>query len=532
LENRSVIDSGSPAERTARELLPKTTQAQIDALRWQLNLPPETSPREAPPATRQSELWSDAQRVGGTCLAKLEELLCRQIDRPAPTYWLYVSCATGTKNTAAYQYFFERLTVKLRARGICRDEDLRHLDLITSPDPIKWESWSLRAMQECRILLCLYTREYFDGSYCGRVWGAFLDRLEAQFGFRSPAGSPPPLIIPILWGPPEENPGILPRVVRSVPVPEFRFDPEYRDKGLFFLQKLTRAKRDGYEQRYDAILEAIAEQVQAEARLHALESDPDIAPLLDISDVFHQAADEPGGSTRYARFVFLVATKQSISYLREAECYGDEPEHWRPYFPSSDEALQSIVVLCARELHKTAYVIRLDGAFLATLRSADRSGEPIIVIADPWTVYTRQFSTFEQDYDSAQLSYSRLLVCWNDKDAETKKEWPKLREILKTRAFPTKYNSVFPQAIRDEVISPEQFRRELTEAILSSQGQSLDEVKDPKVATGHAFLRPSVLGSRPSPQDAPPGSVRVAGTDSGSFISRPQMRGPDGGYPG
>jgi FxsC-like protein len=531
-----VIDRGSPAENAARGLLRLSTVAQMDDLRFRLNLSLETSSREAAPASQQLELWLAAKAAGGTRLADLDELLCEQQGKHAPAYWLNVSCATGEKDATEYERFFSRLCAKLKARGICPNEDLRHLDLIRSPDPIDWPSWSLRAMQECRVLLCLYTRDYFDGTYCGKIWGAFLDRLKAELGLDLSAGNPPPLIIPILWGPPEENPDILPRVVRTVPVPQFTFDPEYQDRGLLFLQKLAVAKREGYEMRYDAVLDAIADQVQAEVQLHALHRDLDIPPLSEILDVFHEAPSGPGtavsGTAPYARFVFFVATKQRISVIRDPASYGNEPEHWRPYSPQSEDILQWTAMSCSRELGRTAWVICLDSAFLDNLRSADRRGEPIIVIADPWTIHARIYSTYEQDYDSAQLSCTRLLVCWNDKDGETSKHWSKLRETLKKSAFPAKYSSVYPEKIREEVVSWEQFKREVTTAILSSHAQILDEVKDQRVATGHPFLRPPNLGTSPSNEDAPPEPVRIARTDPVRFISLPQMQGPVGGPEG
>ena len=516
---------GSRVEDEAIGLLSRSTQVQVDELRLRLRLQPSTLTGDAPSASRVAELWEDARKAGGTKLAELDEWVRKQQAKPYPVYWLYVSRAIGENDTSVYQSFFDRLASNLQDKGACPQGDLRYLDGVNPQEPDVWSPWSLQAMQKCRILICLYSKNYFNNPYCGKVWGAYLQRLKSQLGYEITSDQSPPLIFPILWGPPEENPPILPRVARNLPDRNEALQTEYREKGLLFIQKQARAKRNDYEARYDAILNILSAQIKETIQEHRLEDDFDIPPLATIPDVFRQVPLQSNDGVPYARFVFFAATKNEISGLRDPASYGDDPKQWRPFYPDSKLTVEWTTFTSAHAAGRTADVVRLDDRFLATLRSADKNGEPIIVLADPWTTHSGIYATYVRDYDGAELPGSRVLVCRNEHDLETSSFWPILRKTLVETAFRLKYQAGRPQ----EIVSSDQFNQELANAILSAHTQILNEAPAPRVASGLQFVRPGNIGEHQPVNSTIPGPIRTVEGDGINSIAQPRVQAPIGG---
>jgi FxsC-like protein len=515
---------GSRVADEAISLLSKSNQPQIDALRLRLDLPTGGLPSDAPPASRVAELWEDARKAGGTTLAILDDLVREQQRKPAPVYGLYVTRAFGENDQSLYQTFFDRLASKLQQAGVFPQGDLRHLDAINPREPDVWSPWSLRAMERCSILICLYSKDYFSNPHCGKIWAGFLQRLKSQLGYDVDSGNSTPLILPILWDPPEENPPILPRVARNIQDRSQAFDAEYRQKGLLFIQKQARAKRDDYEAKYEQILDILAAQIGAAIQQDQL-TEEEVPSLADLPDVFRQGPSQLNAGVPYARFVFFAATRKQISGLRDPASYGDEPKQWRPYYPQSSEAIEWTTFDSAHTAGRTADVVRFDDNFLATLHSADRNGEPIIVLADPWTTHSRIYQRYEEDYDSAELPGSRFLICRNADDAETKTNWNILRHTLVKTAFRRKYEA---GRVR-EIVSFDQFREELANAILSAHKHILDAVEDPRVASGLTFVRPGNIGQHQPLNGEISEPVRTATSDRITSIAQPRVQAPVGG---
>lgn len=523
---------GSRVENAAVDLLLHRVEPQLDALAVQLNLQTGGST----PAEKASSLWKAAESAGGTVLADLDELMRQQQNNPdlLPDYWLFVSRASGENDDAACQIFFDNLVKKLRVRQVVPAQgDARHLDSINRQQPDLWSPWSLRAMQRCRVLVCLHSKNYFSNPYCGKVWAAFLNRLEAQFGYQFRVGDPPPLIVPVAWGPPDER-FILPRVARDIPDP-LSFDDEYVQKGLLFIQKRAQANRDDYPFRYEMLLDKLAGHIAAIANAQPLAEDADIPPLARLTNPFrqppgeHPAEEEQPGS--YARFVVFAATNQSpydISGLRDVSCYGPSPQKWRPYHPQSMERVEYTVSVCATAAGRTADFIPLDEEFRHALRSAALKQEPIIVLCDPWTAQSRIYDRYERAYDDAEAPGSRILVCRNGEDSETTKNWNKLRSTIVKLAFPLKYLSFWPARFRDDV-RLERFRDELTEAIVAAHNQTLTDAPSPAPLMGLSFIRPQNVGV-PSPATDPDAvPVRAAFKSGLEAIPQPRVQSPSGG---
>src|SRR5712691_5549675 len=112
-------------------------------------------------------------------------------------------------------------------------------------------------MQQCRALVCLFSKPYFSSLYCGKVWRAFRQRLEAAAG----AGPLPPLIFPVLWKGALDLPLIRPRAVEDLQLPDLTAAPPYNEGGVRALLQQAMAGRDNSRQVYDEFVGTLASQV-------------------------------------------------------------------------------------------------------------------------------------------------------------------------------------------------------------------------------------------------------------------------------
>jgi hypothetical protein len=163
-------------------------------------------------------------------------------------------------------------------------------------------------------LVCLYSRAFFKSVYCGRVWRAFLTRL-AIYG-KLELNSPH--VLPVLWGPPSDNPKVLPKVARDLEFDHSRLGALYYEYGLRFLLDQAVANRGNYKQAYDACIESLATLVLQVAQTDPLPFDPHIPSLEAIESVFPEPGHgEKREGAEIANFIFFVARKMEISTLRD-----------------------------------------------------------------------------------------------------------------------------------------------------------------------------------------------------------------------
>jgi len=67
----------------------------------------------------------------------------------------------------------------------------------------EWEKTITKALQESKMMVCIYSPGYFKSSYCGKEWEVFQRRRDEYIKQRKAAGekdpSLPPVIKPVFW---------------------------------------------------------------------------------------------------------------------------------------------------------------------------------------------------------------------------------------------------------------------------------------------------------------------------------------------
>src|SRR5437660_4800530 len=124
-------------------------------------------------------------------------------------HWFFLSYARIDRDN------YLRRFVRLLSETIPRrtNVQLANIGFFDGKDIEPGDQWTTAletGLQTSRVLIALYSPNYFERPYCGKEWTIFRSRLQ---GVTPAGGAPPPLIIPILWQPEKVLPPQLPDVV-------------------------------------------------------------------------------------------------------------------------------------------------------------------------------------------------------------------------------------------------------------------------------------------------------------------------------
>jgi len=516
------------AESVAIELLEKTLAPHLDEIYLKLRLPTVTLDTGAEPATRIKAIWDLCRDQGGTALADLEEIVRKQQELPLPLPLVYFSVADAERDDPHCQRFFMDIVARLAPDFPNRD--LRYFDEGNRANSEAWSPWALRAIREAAVLICLYTSEYLRSPYCGRVWAAFRGRLDRdRERFLKAANAP--LILPVLWGPPDENPEILPTVVRELEVDHQQLGSQYAQEGLRKIVQHAQAGRRDYVNIYNDFLDRFVAQLNETMAAHPLDRADAIPELHDMPSDFYEAVAERREAgdqgTKYAKFVFIAASEKEIRPLRkEVASYGGDERQWRPYFPPIEKRIEMVGNTIADENDIDAETLPLNADWLGKVRTANLNGNIILVFVDPWTLQLEKYRRHAQDYDATDAVNSSLLVCWNLDDRETSKLEAKLRKEL-GKVFFNKLRKPTSK-VDDKIKNIDDLRAAIAHALFSMRREILDNTANPNVAEGLDFIRPDSVGASATIDDRPTAAaVRLAYSAAGP-VRLPGIKGPAG----
>src|SRR5882672_9959156 len=418
---------------TLRALLDNATDAQLDEVWATLGLSIKELPRDAAVSTKGLELRKRAAERGGETLADLEELLWEQQNRPEmpeetrPTYWLYFSCSEKERADNACQQFFadltERLRVHLAARGHSFTGEIRFFDERNLESPEKWPPWSLRAIRQCRVVVCLFSKSYFQDEYCGQVWTAFSERVKACQEQKR-LSFPPPVIVPILWKSAEElRSFLLPAVARKLTA--LSPPPPRNEMGIHSLLQMAAADRDGAGQVYKDTLDEVARKIVTLSVENPLQPAPVIPRLNDVRPAFHRFDDpekkENLKGIDIARFVIMAGRKEEMVTVRgepDADAYDTDPERWCPYFPPDEVRFSLVASREANKLDMTAYYVAPGPQLAGAIDQYAANSNVIVGLVDPWTLQLPPYGAYAKACYEKLLKIGAILLCWNT-DPET-----------------------------------------------------------------------------------------------------------------
>jgi FxsC-like protein len=409
----------------------------------------------------------------------------------AKDYWFFLSYARNdAQGNPWLNRFYEDLARDVRSfasvPSTLTAKDIGFIDDIGLENGTQWTVELTEALQTSKVLVCLYSRSYFNSQWCGKEFRVFLDRLKAFVG--QTGAKLPPLIQPVLWDAPEDLPPI-PKLVQDLALQHANaeFGEAYVKEGLAQLIRLRK------EEEYERFLLAFRRRVVKVAQSSALPPlgewkpwtevrsafDPEATPATTPTDGLPEAVPLPVNfGPRVAWFVYVAGRDQSYAGVRtRVDCYGDQGGAlWKPYFPpdTGNEAgiIAQKIVTGRNMLRETLPVSK---KLVEHLRDAEKTNTIVLLIVDPWSLKLSDFQAPLNLLDQQLLFNCGVVVIWNEQDAETTREQDDLRKrIEKTFERYSVSQDIF---FRPSVKSEAELEAELAAAIESVSKKIMKRAK-------------------------------------------------------
>jgi hypothetical protein len=155
-------------------------------------------------------------------------------DRYYDFYFSFSSIDWRRRQKDDLETLFQRISSKLRELGLTDGgffaPDSRH-------GGQGWEPSLIQALSASRILVPIYSPNYFKSNYCGKEWQVFAEREQENRSTRRPADvTAPEVILPILW----TAPITLPQRVSDVQMSHGADPQVYLSRGLGYMIQAPR----------------------------------------------------------------------------------------------------------------------------------------------------------------------------------------------------------------------------------------------------------------------------------------------------
>lgn len=364
-----------------------------------------------------------------------------------------------------------------------------------------WPDALARALQSCRVMVCLYSRAFFSSPYCGKEVQVFRSRLAAH---GSPGDPPPPLLVPLLWARPDTLANAVPPSLSRIQHADAAFGETYAEEGLYQLMSLSK-----YRDEYRRLLVRLAETIVRSAEAHPLAPLPDVPRLDAVPSAFdHRAPEasphpaEPRASgPDTARFVFVAARRGELAELGAPDhAYGPAGgRDWRPYAPTEPEPV-GLVTQRVAALENVFYeTLPLADRLIDQLREAERTNTIVVLVVDPWSIRSETYRRHMLEFDEANFVNCGVLIPWHRQYDEA----AEVRSILETGVRQTFSRAYVLNAsyIRRSIHSVDELQKELI-AVIS-------EVRRRMIQRAQVFLPPEYLSEHPLPTISGPGTGAV-----------------------
>ncbi|HTJ66329.1 MAG TPA: TIR-like protein FxsC [Actinospica sp.] len=269
----------------------------------------------------------------------------------------------------------------------CAREGADAADAEGAEDDDDWSEHVAPALASCGAFVALYSDEYFSSEHCGKEWGVFADRLEADRGER---GSRTEAIIPVLWQPVAED--ALPDCARDVQPPPDDLGAAYGRYGLNYLLRHLPECHGEYEE----ILLRLARRITEVAERRAPKRTESSVGYPELKDAFQRPGDR---AWRHPRMRILIAalTRKRL-YGADPEMYGDQPTDWKPFVPRDHRTVAELVRPLIESMGFRGPVEALDRD--TELGGDATSAAPTLLVIDAWAMQDESLRERLRDFDS------------------------------------------------------------------------------------------------------------------------------------
>ncbi len=384
------------------------------------------------------------------------------ITSPTSQYVFYFSYARNDSSSHIRKFYDDLSTEVHRKMG--RSKESIGFFVQDFPPGEEWPLQLLKALQQSRFLVSMYSPSYFNSEYSGKEVQYFLDRgkLDEANGRFSPQ------IFPVMWIPPR---GPLPQAVNDIQT-FVASNPEiYINQGLSYLMRLQRYR--------DEYLEFIIHF--ADDLVNAFERSPsqplfDPPPLNEIRSAWdapiEPAAVKPArakAGPSHIKFVYVAATKSEIEangIRKELQYYGVEGGlDWRPFLPDNPDEIAILAQEVAAKERIRYESIPINDTLIDKLREAERNRDLVIIVIDPWTLRLEPYQAILREFDKYRSLNCAILIVWNGSDNETIAMLPMLQLTLNHSLLSFAVSKV--ANYMGSIHSAEKFQHDLSNAVVT-----------------------------------------------------------------
>lgn len=303
--------------------------------------------------------------------------------------WFFFSYASDNRHRLLDKFFEELKDTVAQSLAPPDNADAAFADWKNLQLMDSWNSRLQEALEKTRILVCITSPAYIVKEFCGKEVALF-DHQRHQRALE--------VILPIIWTKTAKLPKILAdgQFDRNLP-------PEYKTLGLFTIMNL--GKWGAYKKCLNAFAEAIIEKGQ----LHP--------PRPPIQGVTFENIQSAFTQRLRANFLFLAANRQDFAGDPREHSYSfARSYHWRPFHPPEPASAGEMAELATAK-HQIGFdVIPPDAQALASIRKAKQRNEPVVIVADPWTMERSSYCNPIAGLDPVIDSHTALIVPWNEQE--------------------------------------------------------------------------------------------------------------------
>lgn len=379
--------------------------------------------------------------------------------------WFFVSYAHVDDGDNYIKRFCERLENSVLPRVIADGGSVGFFDRKGIDLGDTWPKTLAQALQNCRVLIPIYTANYFASEFCGKELAVFRQRLAALGGAEHP-----PLILPLLWIPEADLPLPLPTAIADLQYSYGERGQLLREAGLRQLMRQNRHK----DARED-VIDYLAGRIVKLAKDHPL---PPLAALPDlratVSEWKRETGDTggaagPGSAStgpRWVQFIFVAGRRDELQALRRSvDFYGEEGGvDWRPYLPDMPDEVGLVAQAIAAEEKLRYEAVALGDDLIQKLDAAEHANKIVAIVVDTWTLQLDRYQTFMREYDKRHFLNCVVLVPWNPKDPEAASSKAALEKAV-ADVFRRKIMMRDPNHFVEGINSPEELRKQLKTAL-------------------------------------------------------------------
>ena len=243
-----------------------------------------------------------------------------------------------------------------------------------------WRIELTDALQTAKTFVAICSPDYVNSEYCGKEFQFFRERYRKYISAKKPPKAPR-LIQPVLWGAPS---GSLHQTLSDFQYTDDEYPAVYAQEGLRYMMQLSDHEND-----YKRFVVRLARKLVDYSEEHTLPDAAGTAVLDAVENAFaaqRQEASEGDGTSAW--FLFVAARPDEFPSERKAtDRYKKRGgKEWKPFAPDTFDTVGIIAQATASKYKLYFEELPLNDEIETQIKEAEKRGELVIVLVDPWTL--------------------------------------------------------------------------------------------------------------------------------------------------